>query len=160
MVVSHAYLSALPGDGERLWDLHARETSADGAAFAAPQEVDAAPHGRAGCTADLLPSRWGFPCRGEVATIVGTDKDEVIIGTDGADVIVALGSADTIRSIQGADIVCAGAGNDRVHGGKGSDEFEGGNAADACCRRQGSGPTRHYLSMRGRHEVKARRGHE
>ena len=70
-------------------------------------------------------------CRGEVATIVGTEQAEVIVGTDGADVIIAKGGGDTIRSLQGADIVCAGAGTDRVHGGKGRDALEGGNAADA-----------------------------
>ena len=69
-------------------------------------------------------------CRGEVATIVGTDGPDVIVGTDSADVIVALGGADTVRSLGGADVVCAGDGEDRVHGGAGRDELEGGNADD------------------------------
>ncbi len=69
-------------------------------------------------------------CRGEVATIVGTDQGEVIVGTDGNDVIVAKGGADTVRSLEGADVVCAGAGDDSVHGGTGRDELEGGNADD------------------------------
>ena len=69
-------------------------------------------------------------CRGEVATIVGTEGGELIVGTDGADVIVALGGADTVRSLGGADTVCAGDGEDRVHGGTGRDELEGGNGDD------------------------------
>lgn len=82
--------------------------------------------------AALVPATSAAPpqCRGEVATIVGTDQGEVIVGTDGADVIVAKGGADTVRSLEGADIVCAGAGADSVHGGTGRDELEGGNADD------------------------------
>jgi hypothetical protein len=80
----------------------------------------------------IVPATSAAPstCRGEAATIVGTDAGEVIVGTDGADVIVALGGDDTVRSRGGADVVCAGAGEDRVHGGAGRDELEGGNADD------------------------------
>ncbi len=81
-------------------------------------------------------------CRGEVATIVGTDAGEVIVGTDGADVIVAEGGDDTVRSLGGADIVCAGDGEDRVHGGAGRDELAGGNADDTL--QGGTGQDRLY----------------
>ena len=84
-----------------------------------------------GLTSVALPASAAPPqCRGEVATIVGTEQGEVIVGTDGADVIVAKGGADTVRGLEGADIVCAGAGEDSVHGGTGRDELEGGNAED------------------------------
>jgi hypothetical protein len=81
-------------------------------------------------------------CRGEVATVVGTEQAEVIVGTDGADVIVALGGADTVRSLGGADIVCTGDGEDRVHGGAGRDELAGGNADDTM--QGGTGQDRLY----------------
>ena len=81
-------------------------------------------------------------CRGEVATIVGTDAGEVIVGTDAADVIVSMGGDDTVRTLGGADIVCAGAGADRVHGGAGRDELEGGNADDTL--QGGTGQDRLY----------------
>ena len=60
-------------------------------------------------------------CGGKVATIVGTEKRDVLRGTKRADVIVALGGDDVVKASAGDDIVCGGAGNDRLSGEKGKD---------------------------------------
>jgi Ca2+-binding RTX toxin-like protein len=98
----------------------------------------------------------GETCRGEAATIVGTES--VVTGTEGRDVIVTQ-FADTVRTLGGDDIVCvvprglrtnvvdvdAGSGNDvvdtssgqlsgfytEVDLGPGADVFEGGPAGDS-----------------------------
>ena len=97
----------------------------------------------------------GETCRGEAATIVGTES--VVTGTEGRDVIVSH-FADTVRALGGDDIICvvprglrsnyvdidAGSGNDVVDTssgqlsgfytevglGPGTDLFEGGSAGD------------------------------
>lgn len=69
-------------------------------------------------------------CNGKVATIVGTEGDDVIIGTDRNDVIVALGGNDVIRSGRGRDTICGGDGRDRIFGGKNADTIYGGNDGD------------------------------
>ena len=69
-------------------------------------------------------------CRGRRATIVGTDRSEVIRGTAGPDVIVALGGDDTIYGGGGDDIICAGQGNDLVYGDDGDDTVIGGQGND------------------------------
>ncbi len=88
-------------------------------------------------------------CRGEAATIAGTDEPETLVGTAGADVIAALGGTDTVRSLGGDDIVCGGAGpdslstgggadrllgrsgNDRLRAGAGDDHLDGGSGVDS-----------------------------
>ncbi len=78
-------------------------------------------------------------CDGELATIVGTAKSDVLRGTNGADVIVALGGNDKIIAKGGDDVICAGpgndvvgagAGNDRVFGEAGKDKLKGQNGDD------------------------------
>jgi Ca2+-binding RTX toxin-like protein len=78
-------------------------------------------------------------CDGLKATIVGTDKSQVIQGTARGDVIVAKGGSDRIFSGGGDDVICAGTGNDlidagdgkdRVFGGNGNDELKGGSGRD------------------------------
>lgn len=64
-------------------------------------------------------------CFGERATIVGTQRADVIQGTDRRDVIVGLGGGDTIRAKDRRDLVCGGAGPDRVNGGDGVDFIMG-----------------------------------
>jgi Ca2+-binding RTX toxin-like protein len=59
-------------------------------------------------------------CLGERATIVGTNRSEVIRGTARADVIVGLGGADTIFGRGGNDVICGGGGNDRIVAGASS----------------------------------------
>lgn len=81
-------------------------------------------------------SAW---CRGEAATVVGTDRSETILGTPGRDVVVARGGDDTIRTGGGTDVVCAGddfdhvrlgGGRDWADGGAGDDMLIGGRGAD------------------------------
>ena len=64
-------------------------------------------------------------CGGKVATIVGTDRGEVIRGTARGDVIVAGGGHDIIYGRGGHDIICGGAGNDKLYGQAGHDKLYG-----------------------------------
>src|SRR2546422_1712418 len=61
-----------------------------------------------------------------VATIVGTEGDDVIVGTSGDDVIQALGGNDQIDGGDGNDLICGGAGDDIIYGGAGGDGLGGG----------------------------------
>lgn len=69
-------------------------------------------------------------CKGEMATMVGTNADDVLVGTSGPDVIVGLDGDDDIRGLAGDDLICAGPGDDEVRGGKGADEIHGQRGAD------------------------------
>lgn len=69
-------------------------------------------------------------CFGKPATIVRTNRDDVIRGTRGRDVIVARGGADRINGRGGNDLICAGGGDDIVRGGGGADRISGGGGAD------------------------------
>ncbi len=69
-------------------------------------------------------------CKGEVATVIGTEDDDELVGTSGPDVIVGLGGDDDIRGLQGDDLICAGAGDDDVRGGSGDDAIHGQGGAD------------------------------
>lgn len=69
-------------------------------------------------------------CGGEIATIVGTDGNDVIVGTNGRDVIHALRGRDIVRGLDGDDVICTGPGRDRVFGGAGDDTIFGGISAD------------------------------
>src|SRR5437899_12475830 len=60
-----------------------------------------------------------------VATIVGTEGDDVIVGTSGDDVIQALGGNDQIDGGEGHDLICGGPGDDGLHGGAGADDAGG-----------------------------------
>ncbi len=71
-----------------------------------------------------------FRCRGQQATIVGTDAGEVIRGTPGKDVIFAGRGADTILGRGGNDIICGGPGHDVLNGGRGADILRGGGGND------------------------------
>src|SRR2546426_8207084 len=52
-----------------------------------------------------------------VATIVGTEGNDLITGTSGDDVIQALGGNDQIDGGDGNDLICGGAGDDIIYGG-------------------------------------------
>jgi len=69
-------------------------------------------------------------CFGKKATIVGTNKADVLKGTPKADVIVALGGNDTVRGLGGRDFICGGGGNDKLYGGGGSDLLYGDKGND------------------------------
>ena len=65
--------------------------------------------------ASLAPAAEAKPkCKGQKATIVGTEGDDVLGGKGGSDVIVAKGGNDQIFSGEGDDMVCAGDGDDLV----------------------------------------------
>jgi Ca2+-binding RTX toxin-like protein len=64
-------------------------------------------------------------CFGKKATIVGTNKADVLKGTAKADVIVALGGNDKVTALSGNDLICGGSGNDKLYGGPGFDLIQG-----------------------------------
>jgi Ca2+-binding RTX toxin-like protein len=69
-------------------------------------------------------------CDGLVATIVGTEGDDVLVGTEGNDVIVGLGGDDVIDGLGGDDVICGGDGDDVIRGGEGNDTIHGGAGND------------------------------
>ena len=78
-------------------------------------------------------------CRGDKATIVGTNGNDRLTGTAGRDIIVAGGGDDVVRSGPGADYICGGAGNDTlvgdgqndsILGSAGNDAIDGGSGFD------------------------------
>jgi Ca2+-binding RTX toxin-like protein len=69
-------------------------------------------------------------CHGRRATIVGTEKDDVLRGTPGRDVIWGGGGDDTIYGSLGNDLLCGGPGSDLIHGGRGNDVADGGAGDD------------------------------
>jgi uncharacterized delta-60 repeat protein len=71
-------------------------------------------------------------CEGRRATIVGTERRDILRGTRRADVIVALGGNDRVLGRGGNDVVCGGAGNDALSGGAGRDRLRGGSGRDRC----------------------------
>ena len=97
---------------------------ADGASGAFPMTVN---DFRLNITAELTPAAT---CKGQPATIVGTDGDNDITGTDGPDVIAALGGNDEVRSLGANDLVCGGAGRDSLRGGSGKDTLLGQSGKD------------------------------
>ena len=76
------------------------------------------------------PAQSGARCRGQAATIVGTDGPDRIKGTPGKDVIVAYGGNDRIKGLGGNDIICAGSGRNRVNSGAGNDYVAADNGND------------------------------
>lgn len=65
-------------------------------------------------------------CDGKTATIVGTDRKDVIYGTAGNDVIVGLRGWDQLLGGGGNDTICGGRGADHLYGGSGADWLQGG----------------------------------
>ena len=69
-------------------------------------------------------------CKGQLATVAGTDEADRVYATPEPDVIRAGKGADTVLAGSGADIVCGGGGRDRLKGARGGDLLVGGPAAD------------------------------
>jgi secreted trypsin-like serine protease len=87
---------------------------------------------RAATYADWIEETMATPpplCRGQMATIIGTDAADILIGTSGNDVIWGGPGNDLIRGLEGNDLICAGKGDDIVYGGTGNDVIygQGGN---------------------------------
>jgi Ca2+-binding RTX toxin-like protein len=59
------------------------------------------------------------------ATVVGTNRSEILRGTPGRDVIAGLDGNDIILGLGGDDAICGGRGNDKVDGGTGGDSIVG-----------------------------------
>jgi hemolysin type calcium-binding protein len=110
-------------------------------------EPDADKDGFGDETQDLCPTQAGtqgpcVQCKGQNATIVGTNLPDAIVGTTGNDVIALLGGADTAKAKAGNDIVCGGGGNDdlkgqtgkdKLFGDRGKDELNGGGGKGDLC---------------------------
>jgi Ca2+-binding RTX toxin-like protein len=77
-------------------------------------------------------------CRGEQATIVGTDGADRITGTPGADVIAALGGKDELSGLAGKDAICGAKGNDTLKGGAGNDQLSGQKGDDKLYGQKGN----------------------
>jgi hypothetical protein len=60
-------------------------------------------------------------CNGKLATLSGTNGNDVIQGTAGNDVIQAFGGNDVILGLAGNDVICGGVGDDVLQGGDGVD---------------------------------------
>jgi Ca2+-binding RTX toxin-like protein len=80
-------------------------------------------------------------CKGQQATIVGTEGNDVRSGTPGRDVMVGLGGNDSLSGLGGNDLICGGSGKDKLMGGAGSDtllgqggkdKLKGGGGKDLC----------------------------
>lgn len=83
-------------------------------------------------TSDLMPANDLSPnsCSGLLATIIGTEGNDILWGTPGDDVIVGLGGNDVIHGLGGNDAICGGDGNDVLNGGDGNDILLGGAGND------------------------------
>jgi Ca2+-binding RTX toxin-like protein len=69
-------------------------------------------------------------CKGQPATIVGTNGSDVRKGMPGKDVVVGLGGNDKLSGLAGNDLICGGAGKDTLNGGKGNDKLYGQKGKD------------------------------
>lgn len=70
-------------------------------------------------------------CDGSLATIIGSEGDDVLVGTSDNDVFFAAGGDDTITGLGGNDIVCAGDGDDFIDSGDGNDRIFAGPGNDS-----------------------------
>ncbi|CAN5233480.1 hypothetical protein BH18ACT4_BH18ACT4_04410 [soil metagenome] len=91
-------------------------------------------------TAALVVGGPSDGCSGP-ATIVGTNRGDVLNGTPGDDVIDGRGGNDVIRGSGGNDIICGGPGDDRLDGGRGDDDLFGGPGRDSCTGGRGRDTT-------------------
>jgi Ca2+-binding RTX toxin-like protein len=83
-------------------------------------------------SADIVPKAApaAATCRGEKATIIGTDGPDNLKGTSGHDVIQGLGGDDGVTGLGGSDLLCGGNGADRLKGGDAADVLIGGPGSD------------------------------
>lgn len=69
-------------------------------------------------------------CRGEVATLVGTDGPDTLTGTPGRDVVAGLAGDDSVTGLGGRDVLCGNGGADVVDAGRGADRTYAGPGDD------------------------------
>lgn len=91
---------------------------------------------------DMGADEFHVKCKGKLATIVGSNGDDVLIGTKGTDVISGLAGRDLIMGLDGHDVVCGGSGDDLIYGGKGDDMLYGESGSDVI--KAGSGNDQIY----------------
>ena len=87
-----------------------------------PQHFDGNP--------DWAPARPPF-CKGEPATLAGTDRGDRIRGTADADVIQGHAANDRIAGLGAGDLLCGREDDDRLKGGRGRDTLLGSDGDDA-----------------------------
>jgi len=78
-----------------------------------------------------FPCMTAPPCKGEPATIFGTNGSDVLKGTSAKDVIVGRGGNDKLSGLAGKDRICGGSGKDTLKGGNGKDTLLGQAGKDA-----------------------------
>jgi Ca2+-binding RTX toxin-like protein len=69
-------------------------------------------------------------CKGRVANIVGSEKNDKLKGSKFPDVIAGLGGKDKIKGVKGNDRLCGGKGKDKLKGGPGKDKLLGQGGKD------------------------------
>ena len=75
-------------------------------------------------------SRVPLECKGEQATIVGTDFKDKLKGGADDDVFVSLGADDKAAGKDGKDLICGNGGPDNLKGGEGKDVLYGAEGDD------------------------------
>lgn len=71
-------------------------------------------------------------CLGKVATIVGTEGNDIIAVPLGSHVVQGLGGNDVITGVLSSETLCGGPGNDILSGVLGNDHLDGGSGNDLC----------------------------
>ena len=71
-------------------------------------------------------------CLGKVATIVGTEGNDIIAVPLGNHVVQGLGGNDVITGVLSSETLCGGPGNDILSGVLGNDHLDGGSGNDLC----------------------------
>ncbi|HEV3472095.1 MAG TPA: calcium-binding protein [Actinomycetota bacterium] len=69
-------------------------------------------------------------CGGKQATMVGTDRADLMFGSQADEVFVGRGGRDVMHGGGGHDLICGNEGSDRLVGGAGSDRLWGGGGRD------------------------------
>lgn len=90
--------------------------------------------------ARYLGDTTGVTCANAIATITGTEGDDVLFGTEWDDVIFGLGGNDEIHANEGNDVICGGPGADHIDGQAGDDLVDGGEGQDRAAFHSAPGP--------------------
>lgn len=69
-------------------------------------------------------------CDGQIPTLTGTTRNDLLVGTTGDDVILAGPGNDHVYGGPGQDVICGNDGVDSLHGDSGDDLIFGGSSRD------------------------------